>query len=158
MKEVKLLYHHPHTPNRAVPPKVLQRKDHKGEEHFHEPQVLGKKVIYTVPEDYARRLLAAQGDRYFLLEPKVLTVRFKSADGLSSTTREVKSILGTPRLKQLEELMAQELGEPAPEAPKAPAGKPVGNLVAGGVHLPPDNPSMPAQGNGPAQPPLDGEL
>lgn len=145
MKQVKLLYHHPNKANRAAgTAKVLNRKDHKGEEFFHEPEVLGKKVIYTVPEDYARRLLAGQPDRYFLLEPKELMVRFKGVDGLSYQHKVVKSILGTPKMKALEELIAQEAAAetappPAEEGtdPKPPAGK-------SAIHSAPDNPTAPA--------------
>ncbi len=178
MKQVKLLYHHPNKNNRALgTAKVLNRRDHKGEEFFHEPEVLGKKTVYTVPEDYARRLLAGQPDRYFLLEPKSLMVRFKSADGLSTQYKEVKSILGSAKMKELEELIAKEAAVEAPAEPSTGA-KAVGtgglSAIAGlaavgvggtgtsAIHSAPDNPTSPAvTKGGPADgqtPPGNGDL
>lgn len=164
MKQVKLLYHHPNKGNRTPgSAKILSYKDHEGKEHFCEPEMLGKKIIYTLPEEYARRLLAGQPDRYFLLEPKSMMVRFKSADGLSSHTREVKSIMGGPRMKELEELLAKE-------AEAAPAGVSIQATATGaveggktiatatgmeGIHVPPDNPTAPPTGN---PPPPSGKL
>lgn len=119
-KEVKLLYRPGNAKVRALDPKILTWDDHKKERHNFEPERRSDgKVIYVVREEYARILLAAQPDRYFLLEPKKLSVRFKSQDGLAYQTKDVLSVMGTSKFKEIEAEISAEAKAKADAEAKA---------------------------------------
>jgi len=111
MAEAKILLRHPDANVRALPPKPLEFKDSKGEAQFVIPEIVGDKVVYTVPLSFARRLLANQPERYFLLEPAHLSVKRQNPVHFTTEHFVVKSIVGTKAFPTFE----------APKAPVAPS-------------------------------------
>jgi hypothetical protein len=75
MQNAKILLRHPDKRVRELPPKVLEFKNKDDDLDSYFPEKVGDNTIYTLPVKYARRLLANQPERYFLLEPAVLPVR-----------------------------------------------------------------------------------
>lgn len=97
LTEVKILYRHPDPRVRKLPAKALEYKNPKGEAEFYMPETTdgpnGTRTFYVVPVEFARRMLANQPERYFLVEPKQLVVKRKLAGGLSSETVQITNEL-----------------------------------------------------------------
>lgn len=110
-------------PNIAVAergPRVLENLDREGKTHFYAPRMdEGGNILYDLDEEYARRLLAGQGDRFFLVSPSELIVKRKKADGLSAEYVTLKAItaLGNPPPSA----QAPVSNSPAPEGTTPPA-------------------------------------
>jgi hypothetical protein len=159
-KTCKILFRHPNKEVRALPPKVLEWVDHKKEKHYFEPTILQGKVVYELPEPYARVLLSNQPERYFLLEPKRMLIKVKK-DGLSFENKEVASILNSKRFADFSaEAQEEDKGKPAAsdgegdgekpaagaDAAKGPKG---GKAQEGNQPVPPANgPQGSPQGSG----------
>ena len=121
---VKILFFHPNPVIRAKAPRILDFTPKGGERQYFEPKdetvTIGRKkvdaVVYELPATYARRLLSAQRDRYFLLKPDSLIVPTISANGMATENIKLKSILKGGEFK-LEEPKKEE---PKPEVPPTP--------------------------------------
>lgn len=90
--DAKILYRHPDKNVRALPAKPLEFPNKQTEDtDTYFPEQVGEKIIYTLPVKYAKRLLANQPERYFLIEPAVLAVKVMSTGGLTHKHIEVRA-------------------------------------------------------------------
>ena len=129
MDTVDLVYKHPNPRTMAQGPRILDyvppgsKKTEYYEPEEREIDVGGDKPIkacvYTVAAMYARRLLSAQPDRYFLLKPEKLIVPKLSEHGLRRENIVVKSILAA-----LKEPGKPEHPEPEPSIQDAKRDQP----------------------------------
>lgn len=99
--KVRIIYHHPNPKVRAKLPRVLDYTPTGGETQYFEPQeeeveIGGNKlkcIVYDFNPMYARKLLASQPERYFLLSPESLFVKVPTKDRLATSTVKVVSVL-----------------------------------------------------------------
>lgn len=84
---VTILFRHPDPNVRKLPGKPLEYKDPKGETEVFMPETIettrGPQTVYKVPLALARRMLANQGERYFLMEPTQIVVKKPKPGGMS---------------------------------------------------------------------------
>lgn len=117
IKRIVLQWKHPVDAIQKQGPKVLEWIDRKGEVQFFSPYMdEAGRITYEVSEEYARRVLAAQPDRFFLLTPQELIIRVRREDGLGAKIVTVKSVLpkvAPPLTPSALEPVADE-GEPQP--------------------------------------------
>jgi len=89
MSKATILFRHPMAKVRALPARPLEYRDPKGDTHIFMPETVqsashGLQVQYVdLPMDFARRLLANQPDRYFLVLPKEIVVKRRVPSTLS---------------------------------------------------------------------------
>ena len=115
---VTILFKHPMKAHATRPAPVLEFIDRQKKQFFFEPEVrknqAGEITVYTVPEEYARQLLSQQPERYFLLSPDSMMIRFKT--GFATDYRKVTKVdLGQVLSRPL--VATKVLGAPKPAAP-----------------------------------------
>lgn len=80
----KILLRHPDKNVRALEPKALEFYNKQSEEtDTYMPERVEENVVYELPQKYAKRLLAGQPERYFLIEPAFLIVKRHDGGGLT---------------------------------------------------------------------------
>ncbi len=95
MSKVKLLWKAPSVALAQRGPRVLEFLNREGKTEFFAPEMdESGNIIYEVSEDYGRRLLAGQADRFFLLSPAKIIVKQRRKDNMGAEYVTVKAITG----------------------------------------------------------------
>ncbi len=95
MSKVKLLWKAPSVALAQRGPRVLEFLNREGKTEFFSPEMDAEgNIIYDVTEEYGRRLLAGQADRFFLVSPGKLIVKRRRKDNMGSEYVTVKAISG----------------------------------------------------------------
>lgn len=95
MSKVKLLWKAPSVALAQRGPRVLEFLNREGKTEFFAPEMdESGNILYEVTEDYGRRLLAGQADRFFLLSPAKLIIKKRRQDNMGAEYVTVKAISG----------------------------------------------------------------
>lgn len=151
-------------PNVAVArrgPRVLENLDREGKTQFYTPRMdAAGNILYELDEEYARRLLAGQGDRFFLVSPPELVIKRRKADNMSAEYVNLKAITaltqapapaGNPPAGAQEAVSSSSTPEgTAPPAETAATGSETGQ--AGAQEAAPDLRHAQQASNGPKKP------
>lgn len=124
MSKVKLLWKAPSVALAQRGPRVLEFINREGKTEFFAPEMdEGGNIIYDVSEEYGRRLLAGQADRFHLLSPAKLIVKKRRKDNMGAEYVTIKAISGmTPPPADPQE------GAQGPDGTAAPSQVPDGGL------------------------------
>lgn len=125
--KIKLLWKAPNLAVAQRGPRYLEFVNREGKTEFFAPQMdENGNITYTVDEEYGRRLLAGQADRFFLLSPAELILKRRRKDQMGSEYVKVKALtalssLDKPAEEPTDPPPAQLAGtEPSPDAQSAP--------------------------------------
>lgn len=99
-KMIKLLWKAPNVAIAQRGPRYLENLNREGKTEFFAPEMDEQgNITYEVDEEYGRRLLAGQGDRFHLLSPAELIIKRRRKDLLGSEYVKVKAIGALPDLQ-----------------------------------------------------------
>ncbi len=119
MSKVKLLWKASTVALAQRGPRVLEFLNREGKVEFYSPEMdEDGHILYDVSEEYGRRLLAGQSDRFFLVSPAKLIVKKRRQDNMGSEYVTMKAISGMTPPKADPEKPSQAAhgpdGTPAP--------------------------------------------
>jgi hypothetical protein len=114
-------------PNIAIAqrgPRVLENLDREGKTQFYAPRMdPAGNILYDLDEEYARRILGGQGDRFFLVSPATMIIKRRRADNMGSEYTTLRSVAMTPAAPAEK---GSTLSWPDPVVPEAAAGAQAG--------------------------------
>lgn len=96
-KKIKLLWKAPNVSIAQRGPRYLEYVNREGKTEFYAPQMDDQgNIVYELDEEYGRRLLAGQADRFFLLSPSELIIKRRRADQMGSEYVKIKGLATAP--------------------------------------------------------------
>lgn len=111
MPKVKVLWKAPNVAIAQRGPRYLEYTNREGKVEFFAPQMDAEgHIFYEVDEEYGRRLLAGQHDRFFLLSPDSMIIKRRRKDGMGAEYVTVHSLAKTGTVS------SGSLGAPAANA------------------------------------------
>ncbi len=137
MSKVKLLWKATTVALAQRGPRVLEFLNREGKTEFFSPEMDGEgHILYEVTEEYGRRLLAGQSDRFFLVAPAKMIVKRRRADNMGSEYVTIKAISGmTPPKADPENPPQGAQGPDGTPAPSQVPGTPTDGVDAAGDGL-----------------------
>jgi hypothetical protein len=125
MSKVKLLWKATTVALAQRGPRVLEFLNREGKTEFYQPEMDEEgHILYEVSEEYGRRLLAGQSDRFFLVSPAKLIVKRRRQDNMGAEYVTLKAISGLTPPKADPANPSQ--GAQGPDGTSAPSQVPEG--------------------------------